>query len=161
MQLIESFCYHALLEHLEAQAPDLVTTCRWLACGPTMAPLVLGEDARPPSGEDIARLESEVANAPAAAAAGGQALFAARARQRAAAAAALEHLVAASEDDWSHPTEILGRRCPDFGEILEACRAHLETPGAARRLQRVAEKLERAVRVETAALRRRAKRMSR
>ncbi len=156
MRLINSVCYQALIQYLEAETPDLVRTCQWLACGPTMATVVLGEDIRRPTDEDVADLERELANAPATAAYAGRELFAARARLRAEATAALEFLLAAGEDDWSHPTQILGRRCPDFAEILDVCEDHMETVGGAGSLlEDVAEKLERAARIEAKALKRR------
>ncbi len=47
--LIEADDFHGLLEHVTTQAPDLLTACRWLACGPDFAPLILDEKLPEPS----------------------------------------------------------------------------------------------------------------
>ncbi len=60
MQLIEADHFHALLDHLRTAAPDLVPACRWLACGPSMAPLILGRDAGRPSAAGLARLAAMI-----------------------------------------------------------------------------------------------------
>ncbi len=77
MQPIEADHFHALLDHLTAAAPELVDTCRWLACGPSMAPLILGRDADRPSAADLAHLAALIDAAPAEAATAGSALLAA------------------------------------------------------------------------------------
>ena len=158
MQLNDSQCFHALIEHLERRAPDLVPACRWLACGPHLASVILGPEVRQPTTAEIARLESELDAAPAGAEVAGRALLATHARLVAPLDTAIEHLLAAADDEWSHPTEILRRPCPLFGELLAACRTRIETAGDVDgRLERVAEKLERAVEIEATASRRRAK----
>lgn len=157
MQLINSQAFHALVEHLEAEAPDLVPVCRWLACGPRLASSILGAGARQPTEKELARLAGALESAPSSTALAGRALLAAHSRLIAAAGVALERLLAAGDDVWSHPTEILGRPCPSFRDILKACRTRLDTAPDAdvAHLEAVAAKLERAARIEAKALRRR------
>ncbi len=155
--LIETDHFHAFLEHVTAEAPDLATACRWLACGPKLAPLILGEDVSEPSPTDLAQLAGLLETATPVAVAAGRALFVARSRFLAELDVALERLIAAGDAEWSHPTQIL-RPCPDYGQLLAACRARLESADGdhRRQLESVEEKLERAVRIEANARRRRA-----
>ncbi len=68
----------------------------------------------------------------------------------------LERLLAAAEDDWHHPTEILGRPCPDFSALLTVALARPEIRNGDRRhLESVREKLARAASLEATARRRR------
>ncbi len=143
----------ALLAHVTAHAPALLATCRWLLVDPRLA-LLLGDDARPPATADLARFLRLLRDAPAEAAATGHALLAARSRLAAELDLALERLLAAAEDDWTHPTEILGRPCPGFAELHAASLDRLESRnGDRRRLESVRDKLARAARLEATARR--------
>ncbi len=97
-----------LVQHVTAQAPDLLATCRWLLVDPRIAPLILGAAARPPSATDLARFLHLLRHAPPEVANAGHLLLAARGRLAAELDLALERLLAAAEDEWRHPTEILG-----------------------------------------------------
>ena len=163
MHAIESHLIRTLLEYVDAEAPELLTASRWLAIDPKMAPLILGEDARQPSTTELARLVELIEAAPIEVAAAGRALFAARNSIVAEIDVGLERLLTAGEQGWSHPTEILGRPCPDFAQLLAGCRARLDTAvgKCRRRLESIHEKLERAVRVDAKARRRRTRGRSR
>ncbi len=156
MPLLQPHQIQAFLDHLTAHAPDLLPTCRWLLVDPRLAPAILGDAASPPSSTDLARFLRLLRHAPPEAAAAGHALLTARARLTAELDLALERLLAASEDDWHHPTEILGRPCPDFARLHAAL---LERPESAngdrRRFETVRDRLERAARLEATARRRR------
>ncbi len=146
----------ALLQHLTTHAPDLLATCRWLLVDPRLAPFILGNEARPPSAADLARFLRLLRHAPPEAAAAGHALLVARGRLAADLDLALERLLAAAEDDWHHPTEILGRPCPDFSALLTVALARPEIRNGDRRhLESVREKLARAASLEATARRRR------
>ncbi len=152
MHLIEPHHARALLEQIAAQAPDLLNACRWLLLDPRLAPLILDDDARQPSLPELTRLIHLLHQTPAGRAAAGPA----RSLLAAALDLPLERLFAAGEADWHHPTEILGRLCPDFTALLAACLARLENANGDRpRLAGVRAKLERAARIEGAARRRR------
>ena len=157
MPSIETQNFRLLLEQVASKSPDLVTTCRWLACGPDMAPLILGEDAAHPSADDLARLAALLEAAPSEAAAGGRALLAAHSQGLAEIDVALERLVDAPA--WAHPTEVLGRPCPDLTQLLNACNNRLGEENGDRRhqLETAHLKLERAVRLEAKAQQRRDK----
>ncbi len=157
MHLIEPHHARALLEHVAAQAPGLLNACRWLLLDPRLAPLILDDDARQPSLPELTRLIHLLHDTPADPAARHTAAGRARSLLAAALDLPLERLLAAPEAGWAHPTEILGRPCPDFAALLAACLARLESangngPG---RLESVRAKLERAARIEGAARRRR------
>ncbi len=155
MPLLRPHQIQALLDHVTTRAPNLVATCRWLLVDPRLAPLVLGDDARPPSAADLARFLRLLRDAPPEAAAAGHALLAARGRLAAELDLALERLLAAAEDDWRHPTEILGRPCPGFAEMHAASLDRLEACNGDRgRLESVRDKLARAARLEASARRR-------
>ncbi len=156
--LIEADHFHGLLEHVTNQAPDLLTACRWLACGPDFAPLILDEQLPEPSPGDLAHLIRVLGRAPLDARETGQALLDANDRLVAGVDVALELLIAAGEQEWSHPTEILGRPCRSFSRLLDACQERLESTDGepCPHLESVEEKLERAVRIEANARRRRA-----
>lgn len=67
-------------------------------------------------------------------------------------------------EDWSHPSQVLVRPRPPWSLLLDACSARLEAnddASAAMRLRPVQEKLERAIRIEEKARRRRHNRKSR
>ena len=153
---IESNDFQLLVDHLAEEAPDLVGACRWLACGPGMAPLILGQDAAQPSESELARLAASIETGPPEAAAAGRALLATHGARANEVAVALAHLIAAG-DEWSHPTQILGRPCVDFTLLHTACLERIEVAVGhrRRRLEGVRERLERAVRLEAIARRRR------
>lgn len=153
---IESSDFQLLVDHLAAEAPDLVGACRWLACGPSMAPLILGQDAAQPSDGELARLAASIETGPPEAAAAGRALLATHGARASEVTIALSHLIAAGEE-WSHPTQILGRPCVDFNLLHTACLERIEAAVGhrRRRLEGVRDKLERAVRLEVTAKRRR------
>ncbi len=155
MQLIEADHFHALLDHL-VDTPDLADACRWLACGPSMAPLILGEDARRPSSVELARLAALFDSAPPQAAQVGRALLAAHEDWLAEIDIALERLILAKEP-WSHPTQILGRPCPDLAQVSDACHELLEDliDEELMRLVEIRMKLDRAARLDALARRRR------
>ncbi len=157
--LIEADDFHAFLEHVTTKAPDLLIACQWLACGPDFAPLILGEETPEPSPLDLAHLIRVMDTAPPEAHEAGRALFDANDRLVAGVEVALERLLAAGEQEWSHPTEILGRPCRAFSRLLDGCHARLESANGERQphLESVREKLERAVRIEAKARRRRAR----
>ncbi len=154
--LIESDHFHALLEHVQGVAPDLLTTCRWLACGPGMAPLILGEEVAEPSPADLVRLAGLLETAPLQVATAGHSLFAVHRRLVAEHDVALERLLA-TERPWSHPIQVLGRYRAGFAQLLAACDGHLESARGNRRrqLETVRQKLERAVTLEAKARQRR------
>lgn len=156
MVLIHNHPFLALLEHVTAVAPELLTACRWLTCGPRVAPLILGKDTRPTNAE-MSRLIGVFHTAPPAAFDAGHLLLTAYSRFFAEVEVALGCLIAADENAWSHPTQILGRPCADFAQLLATCRQRLETAtGTERqRLKTIATKLERAVRIEARARQRR------
>ena len=172
MQLIEADDLYALLEYVAAEVPDLLTTCRWLACGPGIAPLVLGEDARRPPVTELTRLVALLETAPPEIEAAGRGLVAPYKRHLAELDVALERLIDAGAA-WSHPTQVLGRPCPDFSLLLAACHDRIasepdplasepdplanEHAGPRQHLETVRRKLESAVRVEARARRRRQK----
>lgn len=155
MPSIEAPHFRLLLEHIDSVAPELLIICRWLACGPVMAPLILGQEINPPSADDLSRLAAQLETAPQEAAAGGRVLLAAHSHLLAELDVALERLVAAPQ--WAHPTEILGRPCPDLTQLLAASATRLEWENGDRRqpLEAVHQKLERAVRLEAKARKRR------
>ena len=155
MSSIEIRHFRLLLEQVASLAPELLPTCRWLACGPGMAPLILGDDAAQPSADDLARLAALLEAAPPEAAAGGRALLAAHSDGLAEIDVAVERLVDAAT--WAHPTEVLGRPCPDLTQLLNACNSRLEKENGDRRhqLETAHLKLERAVRLEAKARQRR------
>ncbi len=156
MPLLRPHQIEALIEHVTAHAPDLLAACRWLLVEPRLAPLILGPGAHPPLAADLSRFLCLLRAAPLEAAAAGQALWVARSRLATELDLALERLLAAGEDEWHHPSEVLGRPCPDFAALHAASRERLEgRNGKRRRLGTVRDKLERAVRLETAARRRR------
>ncbi len=156
MALLQPHQIRALLEHVTAHAPALLASCRWLLVDPRLAPLLLGDDARPPATADLARFLRLLRDAPPEAAAARHALLVARSRLAAELDLALERLLAAAEDDWTHPTEILGRPCPGFAELHAASLDRLESRnGDRRRLESVRDKLARAARLEATAHRRR------
>ncbi len=145
-----------LVQHVTAQAPDLLATCRWLLVDPRLAPHILGAAARPPSAADLARFLHLLRDAPPEVATAGNVLLAARGRLAAELDLALERLLAAAEDEWRHPTEILGRPCPDFAALFAASFDRPESAnGDRRRLDSVREKLALAVSLEASARRRR------
>lgn len=179
IQLTEADDLHALLELVAAEAPELLTTCRWLACGPGIAPLILGEDARRPAVTELTRLAALLEAAPPEIAAAGRVLVAPYERHLAELDVALERLIDAGAA-WSHPTQVLGRPCPDFSLLLAACHDRIasepgglaserdglasepdrlanEHAGRRQHLETVRQKLESAVRVEARARRRRQK----
>ncbi len=156
MSLLRPHQIEALVEHVTAHAPDLLTVCRWLLVVPRLVPLIFGQDARPPSAADLSRFLRLLRAAPPEAAAAGHALLIARSRLAAELDLALERLLAAAEHEWRHPSEILGRPCPDFAALHAASLDRLEARnGDRRRLENARDKLERAVRLEAAARRRR------
>ncbi len=146
----------ALVEHVTAQAPDLLATCRWLLVDPRLAPVILGHDAGPPSAADLSRFLHLLREAPPEAATAGHVLLAARGRLAAEMDLALERLLAAAEDEWHHPTEILGRPCPDFATLHAVSFDRPESAnGDHHRLESVRDKLALAARLEAVARRRR------
>ncbi len=156
MSLLRPHQIEALVAHVRTEAPVLLAACRWLLVDPRLAPLILGRDARPPSAADLCRFLRLLRAAPPEAAAAGHALLLARGRLAAELDLALECLLAAAEDEWRHPVEVLGRPCPDFAALHAASLERLEGPGGdRRRLESVREKLERAIRLEASARRRR------
>lgn len=166
IQLIESEDLPALLEHVAAEAPDLLATCRWFACGPSMAPLILGEEARRPPVTEVTRLAALLEAAPPEVKAAGRGLIAPYERFLAELDVSLERLIDAGAA-WSHPIQVLGRPCPDFSQLLAACHERIaseqdrlvgEHADRRRHLETVRQKLERAVRVEARARQRRQKR---
>ncbi|MCP3963846.1 MAG: hypothetical protein GY719_38915, partial [bacterium] len=68
---------------------------------------------------------------------------------------ALERLLAAAEDEWHHPSEILGHAGPSFARLHAASLERPEAGNGARRLESVREKLARAATLEATARRRR------
>ncbi len=156
MALLRPHQIEALVEHVTACAPELLATCRWLLVDPRLAPFILGYQVRPPSAAELSRFLRLLRAAPPEAAAAGNALLVARSRLTAELDLALERLLAAAEDEWRHPAEILGRPCPDFAALLTES---LTRPGAGngdrRRLGSVRDKLRRAMRLEATARRRR------
>lgn len=72
----------------------------------------------------------------------------------------LNQLVAARSVAWAHPSQVLSRPRAAYSALLRACRmrakaVELEEEPYRMRLEEVQKKLERAVRIETAARRRR------
>ncbi len=95
-------------------------------------------------------------DAPPEVAAAGNALLVARGRLITELHLALERLLTAAEDEWRHPAEILGRPCPDFTALhVESLMRPESGNGDRRRLASVGEKLDRAIRIEASARRRR------
>ncbi len=156
MPLLRPHQIQALVDHLTARAPDLLATVRWLLVDPRLAPAILGAAARPPSQADLARFLHLLRDAPPEAATAGHVLLTARGRLAAEMDLALERLLAAAEDEWHHPTEILGRPCPDFAELYAATFDRPESRNGDRRhLESVRQKLALAGRLEANARRRR------
>ncbi len=155
---IDADRWNVLIEHITAVAPDLVIVCRWLACGPGKAPLILGPDIEEPSRTDFSRLIGVLDKAPTEASDAGRALLAEHSRGLAELEGALALLIEARETEWAHPTEVLGRPCPDFAGLRDVCSHRLKSASGGRRqhLETVFEKLERAAKVEATARRRRA-----
>ncbi len=156
MSLLRPHQLEALVEHVTAHAPDLLATCRWLLVDPRLAPVLLGNIVRPPAAADLSCFLRLLREAPPEVATAGHVLLAARGRLAAELDLALERLLAAAENEWHHPAEILGRPCPDFAEIYAVTFDRPETGnGDRRRLESVRDKLARAVRLEATARRRR------
>ncbi len=157
MPLLRPHQIEALVGHVSAAAPDLLATCRWLLVDPRLAPYILGNQAREPSAAELSRFLLLLREAPREVAAAGHTLLVARGRLITELHLALERLLAAAEDEWHHPAEILGRPCPDFGALYNQSLMRPETGnGDRRRLACVREKLDRAMRLEASARRRRA-----
>ncbi len=156
MSLIRSHQIEALVEHVTAHAPDLLPTSRWLLIDPRLAPVILGPEARAPSAADLSRFLRLLREAPAEAAAAGHTLLVARSRLTAELDFALEHLLAAADNEWHHPAEVLGRPCPSFARLYQASSDRPESGnGARRRLASARDKLLRAMRLEATARQRR------
>ncbi len=156
MSLLRPHQIEALVQHVTAHAPDLLATCRWLLVDPRLAPLILGPDTLAPSAADLSRFLRLLRQAPPEAAAAGNALLVACSRLAAELDLALERLLAAAENAWLHPTEILGRPCPSFARLYQASLDRPETGnGDRQRLDSVRDKLLRAMRLEATARRRR------
>ena len=160
MPSVEARELQPVFEQVRQQDADLLPVCRWLAAGPPLAELVLdGERGREPSVDELVKLLRLLALGEPALRATGRWLVA---KSEHAATAEMEHgldqLIATDPARWSHPTQVLPRPCPEFHRLLAACLLRLEdASGEARRqLEEIREKLERAVRIEESARRRRA-----
>ncbi len=145
----------ALVDHVTAHAPDHLATCRWLLVDPRVAAVILGTETPPPSATDLARFLHLLRHAPPEVANAGHLLLAARGRLAAELDLALERLFAAAEDDWHHPSEILGHAGPGFARLHAASLERPEAGNGGRRLVSVRDKLARAARLEASARRRR------
>ncbi len=155
MALLRPHQIEALVQHVIAHAPDLLATCRWLLVDPRLAPHLLGNQAGPPSAADLYRFLRLFRSAPPEVATAGHVLLAARGRLVAELDLALERLLAAAEDEWQHPAEILGRPCPSFARLYQASLDRPEAGNGSCRHDSVREKLARAARLEATARRRR------
>ncbi len=148
----------ALLKHVGKAQPELLPVCRWLVLGPQLAPLIFRQEGREPVLDDLVRLlhlfdgeapELEslmrglVADSELGAEAGVE--------------VGLDRLIATEASKWFHPTQVLSRPYPDPGALLAGCNRRLESAGDKTREQflSVRSKLQRAVRIESQARRRR------
>ncbi len=158
MARIEQDDVAALLDHVGAKQPELLPACRWLALGRRLAPLILGQEWRVATLADLARLLRLVdGEAEQVEAAGWVLVAAADLGGEAQVAHGLDLLIEADASRWRHPAQVLRPPRPELGRLLAGCEARLEeAEGEARkRLEGVREKLERAVRLEERARRRR------
>ena len=149
---------HLLFEYLEHHAPETLPWWRWLVFGPGLASLASFEGLmREPTYEELGALWHQMDLAPPPVEAAGRWLIDERQDAVAALDRSLAKLVAADPASWRWPTQILRRPCPQFRWLLDSCVDRLKSASGAsrRRLQGVREKLERAVRIEESARRRR------
>ncbi len=148
----------ALLEHVAAVDPELLPACRWLVLGGRLAPMIINQEGRVPEFGDLVRLLHVT---------GGQApeleemvrsmVAGNELGAEAAVEAGLDLLVEADASRWAHPVQVLSRPRPELGALLAGCVRRLEGAGdkVRERLESVRGKLERAVRIEDTARRRR------
>ncbi len=163
MARIEQHDAAALLELVAKADPDLLPACRWLVLGRRLAPSILKQEGRVPVFGELVRLlhlvdgEASELEAMARSMVAGNELGA-----EAEVEARLDQLVAAHASEWAHPAQVLRRPFPELGALLASCLQRLagrddrKAGGDAReRLESVKENLERAVRIEGNARRRR------
>ncbi len=156
-----------LLEHVARVEPQLLPVCRWLVLGRRLAPLILsnraeGDESTPfmraPTLDDLVRLLRSIeGTAPELEAHARSIIAESELGARAEIEAGLDRLLDADKSRWAHPTQVLSRPYPELSDLLACCLRRLEdVSGSERRqLQSVRIKLERAVRIEGNARRRR------
>lgn len=148
----------ALFEILAREAAELRPACRWLIVGPEMATAILGQHARPPTVDDLTRLVRLLEDqAPELMPVGWWLVNASDHAEATQAEIQLDQLIAADLDAWQHPTQVLDRPRPDFELLLTWCqsRRRQRRGSELERLAAIEAKLERAVRIEAIARRRR------
>ncbi len=144
-----------LLEELftavAAENQALLASCRWLVLGPRLGAIVAPDDS--PSLEDLkALLRILRSKAPELLEVGQALVRNSEHGEDAFVEICVDRLLEAS--DWHHPIEVLERPRPDFGKLLDACRARQET-ASGDHVASTLEKLERAVSIaESARIRR-------
>ena len=156
-----------LLEHVARVEPGLLPVCRWLVLGRRLAPLILstqakGDDSTPfmraPTLDDLVRLLHTMEGTTPELEANARSIVAeSELGAQAEVEAGLDRLLDADPSRWAHPTQVLSRPYPELSDLLACCLRRLEDVLGAERRQLVAvrKKLERAVRIEGNARRRR------
>ncbi len=140
---------------LSAEHPDLIPTCRWLLLGPELAPIVLPQVEGPTPDDLVTLLRLLRDDAEDFFEIGKTLAHNSEHEQEAIAELCVDQLMEYS--NWEHPTQILERPRPDFGQLLAAAQARLKNASDSERdaVATMTAKVERAARIaESARVRR-------